>query len=231
MWLRNPRIQRLLGGGRIERWLIGLLARVELVGLSAHKEPAVLNLVREMRCKHRSLSTAHESYLIHTIALAQSRLDCSMAEVGVYEGGSARMICEGKGIRALHLFDTFEGLPESATSDKRVHIKSQYRSSFDRVQNSLKGYQNVHLHKGCFPASSGPVESLRFSFVNLDVDLYQSTLDCLHFFYPRMSSGGIMLSHDYSVLAGVRQAFSEFLLDKPEDVIELPTTQCMLIKR
>ncbi len=40
-----------------------------------------------------------------------------------------------------------------------------------------------------------------------------------------------MLSHDYSILAGVRQAFAEFLADKPEDLIELPTTQCMVIKR
>jgi O-methyltransferase len=58
----------------------------------------------------------------------------------------------------------------------------------------------------------------------------ESTLACLEFFYPRMIPGGIMLSHDYSILAGVRQAFTEFLTDKPEPVIELPSTQCMVIK-
>jgi hypothetical protein len=40
-----------------------------------------------------------------------------------------------------------------------------------------------------------------------------------------------MLSHDYSVLSGVKQAFTEFLADKPEDLIELPSTQCLVIKR
>ena len=31
-----------------------------------------------------------------------------------------------------------------------------------------------------------------------------------------MIPGGIMISHDYDILAGVRQAFAEFLQDKPE---------------
>jgi len=63
------------------------------------------------------------------------------------------------------------------------------------------------------------------------VGLYKSTLDCLEYFYPKMQPGGIMLSHDYSILEGVRQAFTEFLSGKPEYLIELPTTQCMVIKR
>ena len=33
-----------------------------------------------------------------------------MAEAGVLAGGSARLICEGKGEAALHLFDVFETL-------------------------------------------------------------------------------------------------------------------------
>ena len=35
-----------------------------------------------------------------------------IAEVGVYRGGSAKLICEAKGHKKLHLFDTFEGLPD-----------------------------------------------------------------------------------------------------------------------
>jgi hypothetical protein len=45
-----------------------------------------------------------------------------------------------------------------------------------------------------------------------------------------MVPGGILVSHDYSVLQGVRQAFAEFTADRQEQVIELPTTQCMLVK-
>jgi hypothetical protein len=47
---------------------------------------------------------------------------------------------------------------------------------------------------------------------------------------PRLVPGGILLSHDYSLLDGVRQAFAEFTADRREQVIELPMTQCMLVK-
>jgi hypothetical protein len=45
-----------------------------------------------------------------------------------------------------------------------------------------------------------------------------------------MSPCGIILSHDYSILTGVKQAFEEFLADKPEELVELSTTQCMVIR-
>src|SRR2546430_11261444 len=51
---------------------------------------------------------------------------------------------------------------------------------------------------------------------HIDVDLYTSTLACLEFFYPRLVPGGILLSHDYSLLTGVKAAFTEFLAGKPE---------------
>ena len=34
-----------------------------------------------------------------------------IAEVGVYKGGSAKIICSAKGDRHLHLFDTFAAFP------------------------------------------------------------------------------------------------------------------------
>ena len=57
-----------------------------------------------------------------------------------------------------------------------------------------------------------------------------STKQCLEYFFPRLVPGGILLSHDYSLLAGVRQAFTEFTTGRCEQVIELPTTQGMLVR-
>ncbi|MBI2827342.1 MAG: class I SAM-dependent methyltransferase [Planctomycetia bacterium] len=230
MWLRNPRFQRWIGGGVLERTSIGLVAQLELLGLGGHKDSHVVRLIRRVRRERRWLVTANEAYLVHTLARAQGNRDGQMAEVGTYQGGTAKMICEAKGDTPLHLFDTFEGLPAAAAQDGRVHRANQYACSLESVQKYLSGYPNVSFYKGRFPESSGPVEHLRFSFAHFDVDLYESTLGCLEFFYPRMIPGGIMLSHDYSILSGVRTAFEEFLRDKPEGLIELPTTQCMLVK-
>jgi hypothetical protein len=102
----------------------------------------------------------------------------------------------------------------------------------ESVQGYLKDFQNVRFYRGFFPESAKELDpNLRFAFVHMDVDLYQSTLDCLKFFYDRMVPGGIMLTHDYSILEGVGKAFREFLVDKPERLVELPTTQAMIIKR
>ena len=113
------------------------------------------------------------------------------------------MICAAKGDRPLHLFDTFEGLPPATRQDGNVHREHQYACSLESVREYLSAFPNVSFYKGLFPDTSGPVENLRFSFANFDVDLYEGTLACLRFFYPRMNPGGIMLSHDYSILSGV----------------------------
>ena len=70
---------------------------------------------------------------------------------------------------------------------------------------------------------------MRFSLVHLDADLYSSTLAGLEFFYPRMVPGGIIIVHDYSTLPGVAQALTDFLAQREELLIELPTTQAMIV--
>jgi O-methyltransferase len=214
----------------IERTAIGAVAQLELLGLGGHKHSSVVRLIRRVRRERRWLVTANEAYLVYTLAKAQSKQEGHMAEVGTYQGGTAGMICEAKGDRSLHVFDTFDGLPASIEQDGNVHRPKQYACSLESVRGYLAKYADVVYYKGCFPETAGPIEGLRFSFAHFDVDLYESTRACLEFFYPRMISGGIMLSHDYSILSGVRTAFDEFLRDKPEGLIELPTTQCMLVK-
>ena len=65
------------------------------------------------------------------------------------------MICEAKGNAALHLFDTFEGLPKASKSDGAVHAENQYTCSLESVQSYLQGYPNVHFYKGLFPDLAG----------------------------------------------------------------------------
>jgi O-methyltransferase len=229
MWLRNRLFQR-LGGGRLERFGIGVIFWLQMRMLSAHKDRETLRLMRRIRRERRSMLTAFEAYLVQSIARAQTKRPGALAEVGVYEGASARLLCEIKGDRILHLFDTFEGLPQSTDADRSIHRENQYSCSLESVKTYLQEYQNVEFHKGLFPDSAEGLEETSFSFAHFDVDLYESTRACLEYFYPRMIPGGVMLSHDYSLLSGVRLAFNEFLDDKPEALIELPTTQCMVIK-
>ncbi len=188
------------------------------------------NIIRKILKENKILLYPHEAYQIYTIvkSLCEKRV-CNLAEVGVYKGGSAKVICEVKGVSNLFLFDTFYGLPKPTELD--VSFKEgDYPSKEKEVREYLKGYDNVKIVSGLFPNSvSEEIKKLKFMFVHLDVDLHNSVLNSLDFFYPRMEKGGIIISHDYS-LKGIKKAIIDFLKDKPEVVIELNGHQCMIIK-
>ena len=158
------------------------------------------------------------------------KLDGNIAEVGVYQGASAKLICETKGDRALFLFDTFSGLPEVNKIDKTLFFKGEYSYTKEKVEEYLKKYKNIYIYEGHVPETSTPVLNKKFSFVHLDVDTYKSILACLQFFYSRMKKGGIILSHDYANVIGVRRAFETFYKYKNEIILEVGDTQCLVVK-
>ncbi len=154
----------------------------------------------------------------------------AFAEVGVFRGASAKVMCEGKGHAPLHLFDTFEGLPDQVSESDGRFKKGMFAASEQAVKERLSKYTEVHIYRGVFPASADAIHNLKFSFVHLDVDLYSATRDALSFFYPRMLSGGRILSHDYGQCEGVWRAFDEFVANKPEKLLPMETTQVLLTK-
>ncbi len=73
----------------------------------------------------------------------------------------------------------------------------------------------MQFYKGYFPETGEPVKDKRFSFVHLDVDLHESTLQALQFFYPRMTPGRHhCLGHDYAGVSGVQERIRRFLRAK-----------------
>jgi O-methyltransferase len=190
----------------------------------------VIDLIDKIKQGTGMLIDDNEACQIFMAVKRTEKIKGEIAEVGVYKGGSARVICEAKGDRSFHLFDTFDGLPKVSKVDSPWFFKGQYAACLNDVKSCLEIYKNVHFYKGVFPATSGPIEDKTFCFVHLDVDTYESTLDCLSFFYPRMGQGGVLISHDYTSAAGVRKAFDEFFNEKREPIIELPGSQCLIVK-
>src|SRR5579863_7790867 len=110
--MNYARAQRTVSRSKILRRLtIGVFARLELLILSGHKDRATLHKIRLCRRDAESLLTGNEAFLLCSLARAQRCLDGAMAELGVYEGSSARIMCEAKDDRPIYLFDTFSGLP------------------------------------------------------------------------------------------------------------------------
>jgi len=192
---------------------------------------AVFDLIRDIKKEIDFRMSYTEAYQLYKIVGAAEKVKGEIAEVGVYMGGSAKIICEAKGRKPLYLFDTFEGLPEVGKKDSSGQFyKSKFTTPFSEVKKYLSNYPNVYFYKGFFPETADAIKDKKFSLIHLDVDLYGSTLTSLQFFYPRMSKGGVIVSHDYSYVPGVKQAFDEFFQDKPEAIIELVDTQCLVVK-
>jgi O-methyltransferase len=228
--IENP----LLSPVRVAAWsvLTKILARKDLAIVALDNVPeraATYRLIRQTRQETSMVLLDSEAFSICAQVRGTAKVPGDIAEVGVYQGGSARLICEEKCERALHLFDTFDGLPPASEWDPKFR-EGGFASSLEKVQDYLRPFPQVHFHKGLFPESARGLDGLRFSFVHLDVDLYQSTLSGLQWFYPRLNRGGVLISHDYTIARGVRKAFDEFFIDKPECLIELSGSQVAFVK-
>lgn len=157
------------------------------------------------------------------------------AECGVFQGASSALICRHplEKPRRHHLFDSFEGLSQPHEIDGTHWRSNDLSCPEEQVKANLSDYDSVVFHKGWIPSRFPDVDDASFSFVHIDVDLYEPTLDSLHFFYSRLSPGGIILCDDYGfqTCPGARKAMDDFFKDKPESIIQSPSGQAFVIKR
>ncbi|MFZ4664230.1 MAG: TylF/MycF/NovP-related O-methyltransferase [Caldilineaceae bacterium] len=156
------------------------------------------------------------------------------AECGAYQGASSYLICEQNGGlgKTHHIFDSFAGLSQPTAMDGAYWQPGSLSSGEEVIRENLKAFPFVQYYKGWIPERFPEAAPFSFSFLHIDVDLYQPTWDSLCFFYERMTPGGIILCDDYgfSTCPGAYQAMSTFFADKAEAIIHLPTGQAFIIK-
>ena len=166
--------------------------------------------------------------LLRTII--ENKIKGEIAELGVYKGETAKLIHHYCPERTLNLFDTFEGFAEKDVSKEIDQIRnSESVNNFkDTSVDSILRFidpqnSNVKVFQGYFPETvNEKLDQTIFSFVHLDADLFEPTKNGLEFFYPRVSSEGIILIHDYNAWPGCRKAVDEFFFLKKESPIPMP---------
>lgn len=152
----------------------------------------------------------------------------AMAELGVYKGDTAKLIHHMAPYRDLYLFDSFNGLPKQVIrEDCDGTIRPQTVDFSDtkpeQVLKHINGNSKVKIVEGIFPETTSSIPDVDYALVHIDADLYQSTLDALAYFYPRLSPGGMIIVHDYHHnWEGVRKAVDEFDTTVAEGFISLP---------
>lgn len=197
-------------------------------GLTNYRHPLRREALRVARAAQSSTAaTPLECVELFNAVRAVEKIDGDMAEAGVAGGGTALVMLRGSRSKRLHLFDTFEGLPHA----EGEFDHGEFAVSADAVRSSLAAHAaRLTLHVGVFPASAVGLEGLRFSFVHLDLDLYDSTRDALEWFWPRIEPGGILLSHDYPLSPGVVQAFDEFFAKDRAAFVPLSGNQAIAVR-
>jgi predicted O-methyltransferase YrrM len=201
-------------------------------GLANYRHPLrseAMQVARRAKQLASTVTTPLECVELFNAVRASQTIPGEMAELGVFQGGTAAiMLAASSPTRHLYLFDTFAGLP----SGEGKLDQGDYASPLEAVRARLATHAGrITFHPGFFPQSVTPaVENATFSFVHLDVDIYDSTLAGLQFFWPRMNPGGIILSHDYPYLDGVVKAFQEYFADKQVAVIPLAGNNCVVVK-
>ncbi len=182
-----------------------------------------------------SLVSPDRVWILYTLALQARHLAGDFWECGVYKGGTAMMLAKvmaDTSGKRLCLFDTFEGMPET-DPDRDYHRKGDFSdTSLNAVRARVGNAANIVYHSGFIPDTFQGLENEQIAIAHVDVDIYQSVLDCCNFIYPRLVGGGFFVFDDYGFPScpGARLAVDSFFADKRECPLVLPTGQAVVVK-
>jgi O-methyltransferase len=180
----------------------------------------------------------HRKWMLWQLLRLTEEVPGDTAECGVFEGASSWLICTANARRESqprihHLFDSFEGMSAPSPRDGTHWRAGDLSAGENAVTENLAPFAGaIRMHSGWIPRRFADVTEARFSFVHVDVDLFQPTHDSICFFYERLNPGGIFLCDDYAFTScpGATEAVDAFLADKPEKMLSLPAGGGFFIK-
>jgi O-methyltransferase len=193
--------------------------------------------------KFRDLSphnffSEERKFVLREFARFAKNIKGDIAECGSYVGVSAWFMASENKQVDFFVFDAFEGLSKASEKDLFPDGTAYWKEGDFAVTEkalikNLSEFDRIHVLKGWIPSRFNEVSDRTFRLVHIDVDLYQPTLDSLCFFYPRLAPGGVIVMDDYGFTncPGAKLAADEFMADKPEYILHLPTGQGIIIRQ
>lgn len=139
-------------------------------------------------------------------------------ECGVFAGaqcGAMALACQKhEEPHRIHLFDSFQGIPEAGPMDD-PRLSGESVSSLENTQKFMHKCWKIDpdwcvYHVGWFKDTIPDAQIEQIAILRLDGDLYESTKVCLKYLYPKLSANGFCIIDDYA-LSGCRMAVREYL--------------------
>lgn len=171
-----------------------------------------------------SLVDENKHYLTYSYIKQLSKLNISgdYLEVGVWRGGLSALVgmtfqkFSPSINRTLYLADTYQGMPKTVALDNFYKGGELADTSQSIVENLFKkcNVLNFHILKGYFPQDTSKfIDSDKFAYVHIDVDIYESAKNTFDWVWPKVSQYGMVVFDDYgySSTEGVTKFIDEYV--------------------
>ncbi len=181
-----------------------------------------------------------ETEKILSIARDCLAVEGDFVELGCYKGDTSLMLAEilQETEKKLWIYDSFEGLPEKSMEDESavgvdfkkgelMVSKREVKARFLRA-----GLPVPKITKAWFNELSDKDLPNKIAFAFLDGDLYESIRDSLKLIDDKMTTGGVIMAHDYinEALPGVAKAVDEWVKNRGFRVIRYESLAIIMIK-
>jgi O-methyltransferase len=178
--------------------------------------------------------------------LDRNQIPGALVECGTWRGGAvgmmglAHLASSRQPVRRLHLFDSFEGLPQPQ-ADKdgdyavefvggnasgalvttgllacSVDVPKKLLSERLRYPETLVLY-HIGWFQETLPRDAASIAKI--ALLRLDGDWYESTRVCLEYLYPKVVKNGVIVIDDYGYWSGCRRAVDEFISSQPNPIL------------
>ena len=181
----------------------------------------------------------YRAYVACWAASKGSELEGDFVECGVYRGAMSRMIVHYIGFEKMphkrfYLFDTFSGFLASSLTDeeRRRRRAADFGDTLEAVRTTFRDFANVVIVPGIVPETLAGVRVEKVCYLSLDMNAAVPEVAAAEYFWPKMSSGAVIVLDDYGwpFHEVQRRELDAFAARRSVKVLPMPTGQGLIFK-
>ena len=136
--------------------------------------------------------------------------------------------------KSFDLFDTYDGIPaeQITTRERERAALHKYVDCYDAAKADFAPFPNAKLVRGRVPDSLDTVDIDRVAYLSIDMNIEKPERAAIEFFWPKISTGGVVVLDDYGFggYEAQHDSMDEFAAKVGTSILTLPTGQGLIIK-
>ncbi len=136
--------------------------------------------------------------------------------------------------KRFYLLDTFNGFPDASLTDEesRRRRPADFGDSLAAVRETFREFPNVVIVPGTVPETLAAVNADKVCYLSLDMNAAAPEIAAAEYFWPKMSSGAVIVLDDYGwpYHEVQKREFDAFAERHGVKVLPMPTGQGLIFK-